>query len=82
MIGPIYAPQIHPPGGSHVKGLLFLSRHAQRTFTWACPACHRTIIDNGPWTDVPGREAGHEPDCPRRAAEIPGREERPRERSR
>ena len=61
---PDLRPPDSPPGGSHVRGLFFLSRHAQRTFTWTCPACHRTIIDNGSWTDMPGREAGHEPDCP------------------
>jgi hypothetical protein len=48
----------------------------QRTFTWTCPACHSTTIEHGPWPDVPGREEGHEPDCPRRTAEIAAWEER------
>jgi hypothetical protein len=39
------------------------------TFTWTCPACLQTITDPTPIRPT-DREAGHEDNCPRRAAEL------------
>jgi hypothetical protein len=50
-----------------------------RRYTWDCPACQQTVTDRGPYPDPPEREAGHDPACPRRAAELAAWEQhRPR----
>jgi hypothetical protein len=42
-----------------------------RSFAWSCPACHQTVIDNGPEVGHPAdAEAGHADDCPRLASAI------------
>jgi hypothetical protein len=42
----------------------------RRFFTWTCPVCQQPITDKGPWPELPKREEGHAPNCPRRTAEL------------
>jgi hypothetical protein len=50
--------------------LTYWTGRGPRTYTWDCPACQQTVTDRGPYPDPPERESGHDPACPRRAAEL------------
>jgi hypothetical protein len=59
--------------------LSYWNGQGRRKYTWDCPACGQTVTDRGPFPDPPEREDGHDPDCPRRAAELAAWEQhRPR----
>jgi hypothetical protein len=59
--------------------LTYWNGQGPRKYTWDCPACHQTVTDRGPFPDPPEREAGHDPACSRRAAELAAWEQhRPR----
>jgi hypothetical protein len=59
--------------------LTYWNGQGPRQYTWDCPACHQTVTDRGPYPDPPEREDGHDPACPRRAADLAAWEQhRPR----
>ena len=41
-----------------------------RTFTWASPACHQLVTDQGPFCELVARVEGHASGCLRRAVEL------------
>ena len=43
---------------------------------WTCPACQQTIIDHGPYGDLPEQQEGHAAECRRWTAEVADWQER------
>ena len=37
----------------------------RQVLTWTCPACQQTIIDHGPYGDLPEQQEGHAAECRR-----------------
>ena len=48
----------------------------RQSLTWTCPACQQTIIDHGPYGDLPEQQEGHADECPRWTAEVADWQER------
>jgi hypothetical protein len=64
---------------AHEYALSYWTGPGPRAYTWDCPACQQAVTDHGPYPDPARSEDGHDPACPRRAAELAAWEQhRPR----